>query len=326
MTEMPAAATPRGLTEQPRGRTEQRHGRPGPGPGLARRGPARAFLRLVMIEHSVFALPFAYLAVLYASYQVSRSVHWNALALVTLAMVAARTFAMAANRIIDRGLDARNPRTAGRELVTGAMSVRTAATGAAVSLLVFLGVAAALSPLCLALAPLALIPLVVYPYGKRFTWGCHGLLGLAQMIAPIGAWIAVTDAWSWPAVLLGAAVGLWIGGFDLIYALQDIDSDRATGVHSLPARFGAPVALRVAKAAHVATVGMLIAFGAAVGAGPWWYAGLIVVTAAFAYEHHIVAPDDLSRVNRAFFTMNGFVGIALFLFGVADLISRGLMG
>ena len=164
-------------------------------------------------------------------------------------MVAARTFAMAANRIIDRELDARNPRTAGRELVTGAVSVRTAAVGAAVSLRVFLAVAAALSPLCLALAPLALIPLVVYPYGKRFTWGCHGLLGLAQMVAPIGAWIAVTDAWSWSAVLLGAAVGLWIGGFDLIYALQDIDSDRATGVHSLPARFGAPVALRVAKAA-----------------------------------------------------------------------------
>ncbi|MGZ4618187.1 MAG: menaquinone biosynthesis prenyltransferase MqnP [Frankiaceae bacterium] len=311
MTQLPATATQPGVPS---------------GPGLTQRGPVRAFLRLVMIEHSVFALPFAYLAVLYASYQVSRSVHWNAAVLVTVAMVAARTFAMASNRIIDRELDARNPRTAGRELVIGAVSVRTAATGAAVSLAVFLAVAAALSPLCLALAPLALIPLAIYPYGKRFTWGCHGLLGLAQMVAPIGAWIAVTDSWSWPAVLLGGAVGLWIGGFDVIYALQDIDSDRATGVHSLSARFGAPVALWVAKAAHVATVVLLIAFGAVVGADAWWYAGLIVVTAAFAYEHHIVAPDDLSRVNRAFFTMNGFVGIALFVFGVADLVSRGLTG
>jgi 4-hydroxybenzoate polyprenyltransferase len=284
----------------------------------------RAFLRLVMIEHSVFALPFAYLAVLFASFDQSGGVHWRRLLLVTVAMVAARTFAMAVNRVVDRELDARNPRTAQRELVIGVVTVRTAVVGSGVSLLVFLGVAAVLSPLCLALAPVALALFVVYPYGKRFTWLCHGILGLAQACAPIGAWIATTGHWSWHAVLLGLAVGLWIGGFDLVYALQDIDADRASGVRSLPARFGAPVALRVSEGAHVVTLGLFGAFGALEDAGIWWWLGLAVTACAFAYEHAIVKPDDLSRVNRSFFTTNGFVGIALFAFGLADLLARGL--
>jgi 4-hydroxybenzoate polyprenyltransferase len=286
--------------------------------------PARAFLRLVMIEHSIFALPFAYLAGLYASYSVSKTVHWGDLALITVAMVAARTFAMAVNRIIDRGLDARNPRTAKRELVTGAVSVRTAAVGAGFALAIFLTAAGLLNLLCLALSPIALALFVVYPYGKRFTWLCHALLGLAQAVGPIGAWIAVTGGWSWSAVLLGLAVGFWIGGFDLIYAMQDIDSDRAEGVYSLPARFGGAVALRTAAAAHVVTLGLFIAFGASVSAGAWWYAGVAVVAVAFGYEHSLVKPNDLSKVNRAFFTANGCVGIVLFVFGLADLISRGL--
>lgn len=287
-------------------------------------GRVRAFLRLVVIEHSVFALPFAYVAVLAASYAQSRSVHWRALVLVTVAMVAARTFAMATNRLIDRELDARNPRTASRELVTGVVTVRTAAVGSVAALLIFLGTAALLSPLCLLLSPVALALLVVYPYGKRFTWACHGLLGLAQAVAPVGAWIAVTGAWSWHGVVLGLAVGLWIGGFDLVYALQDLDSDRSNGVYSLPARFGAAVALRVSEVAHVVTLGLFAWFGALEGFGGWWWVGLAVTAAAFTYEHAIVKPDDLSRVNRSFFTANGFVGIALFAFALADLIARGL--
>ncbi len=209
-----------------------------------------------MIEHSVFALPFAYLAALYAGFSVTGSVHWRAIILVTIAMVSARTFAMAVNRIVDRALDARNPRTARRELVTGTVSVRTAAVGSAVALAIFLTSAALLSWLCLALAPIALVLFVIYPYGKRFTWLCHALLGLAQAVGPIGAWIGVTGHWSWTPVLLGLAVGLWIGGFDLIYALQDIDSDRAEGVYSLPARFGPVVALRTAAVTHVVTLGL----------------------------------------------------------------------
>jgi 4-hydroxybenzoate polyprenyltransferase len=286
--------------------------------------PAKAFLRLVTIEHSIFALPFAYLAALYAGFSQTRSVHWMAIVLVTIAMVAARTFAMAANRVIDRAYDARNPRTAGRELVTGTVSVSTAVVGALVALAIFLTAAGLLSLLCLALAPIALALFVIYPYGKRFTWMCHGLLGLAQAVGPIGAWLGVTGHWAWSSVLLGLAVGLWIGGFDLIYALQDEQSDRAQGVYSLPARFGAKVSLRTAAATHVVTLGLFIGFGAMVHAGVWWWIGLVVVALAFGYEHSLVKPNDLSKVNRAFFTANGFVGIALFVFGLLDLVARGL--
>src|SRR5262245_26825325 len=189
--------------------------------------PVRAFLRLVVIEHSVFALPFAYLAALTAMQRATSTVNWVDLVWITTAMVGARTFAMAANRIIDRQLDAQNPRTAARELVTGMLSVRTAWTGAVVALGVFLISAALLNPLCLMLAPLAVAPLVIYPYAKRFTTWPHGVLGLAQTVGPIGAWLAVTGTFSGsgPAWVLGAAVGLWIGGFDLIYACQDVEAD-----------------------------------------------------------------------------------------------------
>ena len=282
------------------------------------RSPVRGFLRLVAIEHSVFALPFAYVAALTA---MGRDVRWGDLALVTVAMVAARTFAMAANRVIDRELDARNPRTASRELVTGALSVRTAVGGMAVSLAVFLAAAAALSPLCLALAPLALVPLVVYPYGKRFTWGCHAILGLAQAVAPVGAWIAVTGEWSWTAVVLGLAVGSWVGAFDLIYACQDAEHDRRDGIHSAPARFGVANALRASSAIHVVTVGLLVWFGLLADLGAAWYAGVALAAAALAYEHSIVKPHDLSRVDRAFFTANGFVGLSLL---AAYLLDRAL--
>ncbi|ONK13385.1 menaquinone biosynthesis prenyltransferase MqnP [Streptomyces sp. MP131-18] len=298
-----------------------------PGPETGR---VRAFLRLVMIEHSVFALPFAYIASLTAMWLDDGdggddgTVRWLTLLLVTIAMVGLRTFAMAANRIIDREIDARNPRTAGRELVTGAVSVRTAWTGALIALAVFLGAAALLNPLCLALAPLAVVPMVVYPYGKRFTDFPHAILGLAQGMGPIGGWLAVTGAWSWEAALLGLAVGLWIGGFDLIYACQDVAADRAHGVRSVPARFGIAGALYGARACHVVTLGLLVWYALATDGGPLLWAGLAVVAAAFAYEHAIVRPGDLSRVNRAFFTVNGFVSISLFAFALLDLAVRGL--
>ncbi len=290
-----------------------------------RPGRIRAFLRLVAIEHSVFALPFAYLSTLTAMRVTTGRVDWVDVALVTVAMVAARTFAMAANRIIDRHIDARNPRTANRELVTGVVSVRTAVTGALVALAVFVAAALALNPLVAALAPAAVVPLVVYPYAKRFTNWPHAFLALAQMVAPVGGWLAVTGtfAGSGPAWVLGVAVGLWIGGFDLIYACQDAEVDRRIGVHSVPARFGVRFALRAAIVAHIITFGMFVWFGQLAGFGALWWAGLAVTAAAFAYEHSIVRPDDLSRVNRAFFTVNGFVGIALFVFALADLVILG---
>ncbi|MFD5114163.1 menaquinone biosynthesis prenyltransferase MqnP [Streptomyces sp. NPDC058391] len=287
-------------------------------------GRTKAFLRLVMIEHSVFALPFAYIAALTAMFQDGGNIHWVRLLLVTIAMVGLRTFAMACNRIIDREIDARNPRTAGRELVTGAVSVRSAWTGALVAVVVFLAAAAALNPLCLALAPIAVIPMVVYPYGKRFTNFPHAILGLAQAIGPVGAWIAVTGQWSWDAVILGFAVGIWIGGFDLIFACQDVKADRAQGVLSVPARFGIPAALYGARASHVVTTILLVWYALATGAGVFFWAGLVIVVGAFLYEHTIVKPHDLSRLNRAFFSVNGFIGIALFACALLDLLVRGL--
>ncbi|MDF3293149.1 MULTISPECIES: menaquinone biosynthesis prenyltransferase MqnP [Streptomyces] len=294
------------------------------GPEPAPPGRIKAFLRLVMIEHSVFALPFAYIAALTAMQARSASVHWWQLFLVTVAMVGLRTFAMACNRIIDREIDARNPRTAGRELVTGAVSVRSAWTGALVALVVFLAAAASLNTLCLWLAPLAVVPMVVYPYGKRFTNFPHAILGLAQAMGPIGAWLAVTGSWSWDAVILGLAVGVWIGGFDLIFGCQDVAADRAHGVKSVPARFGIAAALYGARACHVVTTALLAWYGVASGAGAFWWIGLLIVAVAFCYEHSIVKPGDLSRLNRAFFTVNGFIGIALFVCALLDLLTRGL--
>ncbi|MFH8614511.1 menaquinone biosynthesis prenyltransferase MqnP [Streptomyces sp. NPDC017979] len=296
----------------------------GSGSNKAGSSKVKAFLRLVMIEHSVFALPFAYIAALTAMFQADERVHWAELGLVTVAMVGMRTFAMACNRIIDREIDARNPRTAGRELVTGAVSVRSAWTGALIALAVFLAAAAALNPLCLALAPLAVVPMVVYPYGKRFTNYPHAILGLAQAIGPIGAWLAVTGAWSWDAVILGLAVGVWIGGFDLIFASQDVEADRVEGVKSVPARFGVPAALHGARACHVVTTALLVWFGLATDAGVFFWVGLVIVAGAFGYEHTIVRPHDLSRLNRAFFTVNGFIGITLFVCALLDLVVRGL--
>ncbi|MET9511206.1 menaquinone biosynthesis prenyltransferase MqnP [Streptomyces flavidovirens] len=287
-------------------------------------GRTKAFLRLVMIEHSVFALPFAYIAALTAMFQLDRNIHWGKLLLVTVAMVGLRTFAMACNRIIDRELDARNPRTANRELVTGAVSVRSAWTGALIAVVVFLGAAAALNPLCLALAPIAVVPMVVYPYGKRFTNFPHAILGLAQAMGPVGAWLAITGEWSWDAVILGLAVGIWIGGFDLIFGSQDVQADRAHGVKSVPARFGVPAALYGARVCHVVTTVLLVWYALATGAGVFFRAGLVVVTVAFLYEHTIVKPHDLSRLNRAFFSTNGFIGIALFVCALVDLLVRGL--
>ncbi|WP_280903190.1 menaquinone biosynthesis prenyltransferase MqnP [Streptomyces sp. MAA16] len=291
---------------------------------LRRRGGVSAFLRLVMIEHSVFALPFAYIAALTAMYEVDRSIHWTRLLLVTVCMVGLRTFAMAVNRIIDREIDARNPRTAQRELVTGAMSVRHAWTGALVALVVFLGSAALLNPLCLALAPVAVIPMVVYPYGKRFTNFPQAILGFAQAMGPIGGWLAITGTWSRDAVILGLAVGIWIGGFDLIYACQDVETDREIGVRSVPARFGIPAAIWGARGCHTVTTALFVWYAVATGAGVFFWLGLLIVAGAFVYEHTIVRPHDLTRLNRAFFSTNGFIGISLFVCALIDLLVRGL--
>ncbi|WP_250029250.1 menaquinone biosynthesis prenyltransferase MqnP [Paractinoplanes maris] len=285
-------------------------------------GKVKAFLRLVAIEHSVFALPFAYLSAAVALDRLDSGVHWVDLLLITIAMVSGRTFAMAANRILDRKIDALNPRTRNRELVTGAVSPRTAWTGAAVSLVVMAVAAGLLNWLCLVLFPLAVIPLVVYPYAKRFTDFPHYVLALAQAVAPVGAWLGITGTFdgSGPAWLLGLAVGLWIGGFDIIYACQDVEVDRRIGVHSTPARFGVRMALHISTVTHVVTFALFVWFGQVAGLGWLWWIGLALTAVAFVYQHIVVTPTDLSKVNRAFFTANGFVGIALFVFALLDLL------
>jgi 4-hydroxybenzoate polyprenyltransferase len=284
----------------------------------------RAFLRLVMIEHSVFALPFALIAAFTAMWLANSHVHWLQLVLIVVAMVSARTVAMAANRILDRRFDALNPRTAHRELVTGALSLGVARRGLAVALVIFLASAAALGWLPLLLSPVAVGLLVLYSYGKRFTDFPQVLLALAQAVAPIGAWMGVSGGFAWPATALGLAVGTWIGGFDLIYSCQDADIDRAIGSRSFPARFGIPAALRWSSVTHVATVACYAWFGLTAGLGAIWWVGLALTAAVLVYEHTIVRADDLSRVNRAFFTANGFVGIQLFLFALVDLVVHGL--
>jgi len=301
----------------------------GPGARIKIARPAsarkvRAFLRLVMIEHSVFALPFALIAAFTAMWLDDESVHWVQLLLIIVAMVSARTVAMAGNRILDRRFDALNPRTAQRELVTGAVSVGTAWRGFFVSLVIFEASAAALGWLPFALSPVAIGLLILYSYGKRFTDVPQALLALAQAIAPVGAWMGVTGGFAWPATALGLAVGTWIGGFDLIYSCQDAEVDRVIGSRSFPARFGIPAALLWSAITHVATVGCYVWFGLAAGLGPIWWVGLGITTAVLVYEHLIVKPSDLSRVNRAFFTANGFVGIQLFVFALVDLIVNGL--
>jgi 4-hydroxybenzoate polyprenyltransferase len=287
----------------------------------------RKFLKLVMIEHSVFALPFAYIAALTAMWLDTRSVHWVQLVLITIAMVSARTVAMSANRILDRRFDALNPRTAQRELVTGAMTVRSASVGTVIALVIFLASAAALSWVCLALAPVAVFLLVLYSYGKRFTDLPQVLLALAQFVAPVGAWLAVTGSAAGPhgaAIGLGVAVGTWIGGFDLIYSCQDAEIDRQIGSRSFPARFGIPAALRASTVVHVLTLASFVWFGAAAGLHwPWW-TGVALTAVVLGYEHTIVRADDLSRVNRAFFTANGVIGIGLFAFALTDLLAYGL--
>jgi 4-hydroxybenzoate polyprenyltransferase len=274
----------------------------------------RSFLDLIKFEHTIFALPFAYLGMVLAANGLP-TLHqfiW-----ITVAMAAARTFAMSMNRLADRHIDARNPRTASRPIQTGKISVRTVVTGALVSLFVLTVAAWQLNPLTLMLLPGAILFLVGYAYTKRFTWLSHFVLGFTDGLAPIGAWAAVRGsvftAQDLPAWLLLFAVTFWIGGFDVIYACQDTEFDRTERLHSIPARWGNAVALRLAQVCHVATVILLAGVGATMHLGVVYWLGLAVVAALLIYEHSLVRPNDLSRVNVAFFNINGYISITIFV-------------
>jgi 4-hydroxybenzoate polyprenyltransferase len=262
--------------------------------------------RMIRFSHSVFALPFALASAALASAEGIRAaqVLW-----ILVAMIGARSAAMAFNRLADQEWDARNPRTAARELPAGVVGRGEAWGLVVVSSAVLVLAAAMLNPLCLALSPLALLIVFGYSYTKRFTSMSHLALGFALGIAPVGAWIAVRGTVAAVPVVLGLAVTAWVAGFDTIYACQDVEFDRREGLHSLPARFGTGTALVVARALHVAAVGLLAAIYWLTPLHPIYLAGVAGVAALLAYEHALVRHDDLSRVDVAFFTVNGWVSV-----------------
>lgn len=285
-----------------------------------------AFLRhvnLVKLPHTVFALPFAIVGVILASRTAPLSV--EQVGWVVLAFTSARFAAMGFNRIVDREIDARNPRTRMREIPAGVMSVREAATAVFVASLLFIVAAWRLNPLCLVLAPVALAWVLFYSYTKRFTRWSHLVLGVGLAIAPVGGYLAVTGAWSspwWMLIALALAVAGWVGGFDILYSLQDASFDRENGLHSVPVAFGASRAILVARMLHVITVAGLALAGIALGAGMLYFAGVAVAASLLLYEHSLVRADDISRLNAAFFTMNGIISITFCLFVLADRVIR----
>jgi 4-hydroxybenzoate polyprenyltransferase len=278
--------------------------------------PAR-FARLVKIEHTLFALPFAYVGALLAVGDILRG---HDLLWITLAMVGARSLAMGLNRLIDAGIDARNPRTAGRELPSGLLTPPQVVIFCAVSLLLFLAAVYQLDPLVRWLWPIPVASFVVYPYLKRWTWLSHLWLGAVDGLAPVGAWVAITGALPWESWVLGGAVAAWVAGFDLFYSLFDIEVDRAQRLHSVATRFGERGVFLGARVLHAGTVALLVVAGLGLPVGPLYWVGVAAVAFLLAYEHSLVRPGDLRRLDSAFFTVNGVIALVFLAFVLADVL------
>jgi 4-hydroxybenzoate polyprenyltransferase len=278
---------------------------------------ARLYYRLVKFEHTIFALPFAYVGAFLAVDGVpsSHDLFW-----ITLAMVGARSLAVARNRLIDARFDAANPRTATRELPSGALSTKDVLMFCASALALYAVSVWQLDPLVRWLSPIPVVAFVVYPYLKRFTWLCHLWLGAVDGLAPVGAWAAIKGQLPWQAWALGAAVAAWVAGFDLFYALFDVAVDREQGLHSWATRFGERGAFAGARALHLSTVVLLIAAGVGLHVGLLYWIGVASVAALLLYEHSLVRPGDLRRLDAAFFTMNGVISVAFFAFVLADVL------
>lgn len=263
----------------------------------------------IKFEHTIFALPFAYLGMVLAARGLPTL---SQFIWITVAMASARTLAMSLNRLIDRELDARNPRTMSRPLPRGAVSPRAVMVISLVAFILFEIAAWQLNPLCLALSIPALVFLVGYHYAKRFTWLTHWILGFTDGIAAAGGWVAVRASLDPLALLLWLVVIFWMAGFDLIYACQDVDVDRREGLYSVPSRFGIPLALKLARVNHAITIIALAVVGVIAQLGWIYWVGWVAVTALLAYENAIVKPDDLSRLNLAFFNVNGYISVLVF--------------
>jgi 4-hydroxybenzoate polyprenyltransferase len=273
------------------------------------------YLRMIKFSHSVFALPFALTSALIAAggAPTLKQLFW-----IIVAMAAARSGAMGLNRVIDREIDAANPRTAGRELPRGAIGIGEAVLFVLISFAVLIAAAFMLNPLCLMLSPVAVGVLVLYSYTKRFTWFSHFVLGLAISAAPLGAWIAVRGAFDPPIILLAVAVIFWLAGFDVLYALQDLEFDRSYGLYSIPQRFGIGRSLLVARSLHLISFLLLVATGRVFGLGGFYWAGMILTAGLFVYEHSLISEHDLGKLDLAFFNMNGYISMTVFLFTLLD--------
>jgi 4-hydroxybenzoate polyprenyltransferase len=278
----------------------------------------RRLAALVRIEHTVFALPFAYAGAFLAADS------WPGLAnmiWITVAMTGARTLAMALNRLVDAELDARNPRTASRELPSGSLTRPQVVALSALALALFLVAVFQLDPVVRWLWPIPVAMFVLYPYLKRFTWLCHLWLGACLGLAPVGAWLAVAGSAPWEAWVLGAAVCLWVAGFDLFYSLFDLEHDLREGLHSWATRFGERGAFYGARAFHLATVALLAVAGLGLDRGAAYWLGVAAVATLLAYEHAIVRPGDLRRLDAAFFTVNGVISVVFFAFVALDAVA-----
>ncbi len=275
------------------------------------------FFKLIDFSHTLFGLPFAYLGAFLAAGGIPT---FHQLFWITVAMIAARTAALCLNRLIDRHIDNANPRTSGWILPSGQLPIPLIWLAVFFFLFCLFYAAAQLNPLCLKLAPLAVIVLWGYSYTKRFTWWCHLILGLAIGTGTIGAWIAVTGVWEWYPITLGLAVACWIAGFDTMYACQDIEFDRKNHLYSIPARFGEIGALRFSALFHFFTIVFLLMNGVIMSLGPLYYLGVVFAAVILTYEHLIVKPGNLSRVNFASFKINHYVGLIIFVTTLMDII------
>jgi 4-hydroxybenzoate polyprenyltransferase len=308
MTSSPGAPTPAPARE---------------GQTLRGRGVLLRHANLVRLPHTIFALPFALVGVVLASYMAPITI--GDVVWVVVAFTSARFAAMGFNRIVDREIDARNPRTRSREIPSGTMSVREASVAVVIASIVFLVAAWQLSLLCLILAPLALAWVLFYSYTKRFTRWSHLVLGIGLSIAPVGGYLAIAGQWSnpwWMLIALAIAVATWVGGFDILYALQDVSFDRENGLYSVPSTFGEANALGIARVLHLTAVAALAIAGLGTGAGVLYFAGVIVAGLLLLYEHSLVRSDDFSRLDAAFFTMNGVISIVFLGFVFTERLLR----
>ncbi|MDF2669067.1 MAG: 4-hydroxybenzoate octaprenyltransferase [Paenibacillus sp.] len=282
------------------------------------------FLEMIKFEHTIFALPFAFMgAMLGAVVGQGHLPSWIQIGWIILAMIGARSAAMGLNRIIDKTFDKNNPRTAGRAIPAGLLSSKEVILFVLISFIVLFFATANLSTLSMKLLPLAVFMLVFYSYTKRFTWMCHIILGLTIALAPLGGWVAVTGHIDGYALILYASVALWTAGFDVIYACQDVEFDRQAGLHSIPQRFGVARALWIAKGLHFLTAIGFLSMFLFVSELSWLYfVGVIVSYALLIYEHMLVKPSNLTKLNTAFFTMNGVLSIVIFSFTCLDLVVR----